>query len=271
MAQENLELFLHCFRQGHDALQVNSIHILCDIMVTHSSLISAQVADPAVQKAIFKVFSKALKAKHTPDVQFTATTALCKLMLTNVIENDDLLKQLVLCYFEPETKGNAGLRQALTYFLPVYCHSRRENMERMGRIVPSIMQSMIGLGEELDEEEDLVDIGVVATMLVDWTDARKLVVQGTGVSWNEAGKQEELAVNGDIHLEIAESLLDRAMTHSCSSKLSDLSSGNDMANATSQKMKRKSSFRCLARYTSQPVQAKRSYRVSTNLSRKQSN
>jgi len=57
-------------------------------------------------------------------------------------------------------------------------------------------------------------------MLVDWTDARKLVVQdAAAVSWDEAGRKEVKAVNGDVHLDLAAELLERAMSNGCTSKL----------------------------------------------------
>ena len=140
-------------------------------------------------------------------------------MLTSVIQDEDLLKQAVICYFDPGTKDNAAVRQALSYFLPVYCHSKRENMERMAVVAPGIVHTMVNLGEEIDEEAEMVGISVVSTMLVDWTDARKLVVQDeASISWNEAGQKEIKAVNGDIHLVLAEALLERAMSNNCSSK-----------------------------------------------------
>ncbi|MCJ1392930.1 hypothetical protein MMC18_005802 [Xylographa bjoerkii] len=215
LAEENLTLFLHCFSKGHDALQTTAIHILSDILTTHPTLLT-QSADPNLPKSIFKVFHKGLKAIHAPDVQAAATTALCKLMLTLVITDEDLLKQLVICFFEPATKENAAMRQALSYFLPVYCHSRRENMERMGRVLPGVLHALVGLEEELDEDEEMVGMTVVTNMLVDWTDARKLVVQDdAAVSWDEAGRKEIKAVNGDIHLDLADALLEKAMAHGC--------------------------------------------------------
>ena len=199
------------------------MHILSDILTTHPSLLIS-ASDPALQKSILKIFVKALKAEHAPDVQSAATTALCKLMLTSVIMDEELLKQAVLCYFDPATKENAGVRQALTYFLPVYCHSKRENMERMAVVAPAVLHSLLSLGEELEEEEEMVGISVVGTMLVDWTDARKLVIQDAAqVSWDEPGKKEIKAVNGDIHLDLAESLLERALASGCSSKCSQYS------------------------------------------------
>ena len=57
-------------------------------------------------------------------------------------------------------------------------------------------------------------------MLVDWTDARKLVVLAdkAGSSWDEAGKKEKEIVNGDVALDVAEGCLERVLTSGCSSK-----------------------------------------------------
>lgn len=214
-----MTLFHHCFSKGHDALQVTAVHILADILTTHPSLLLAQDTDASLQKSILKVFAKGMKAEHTPEVQSAAITALCKLMLTSVIQDEDLLKQAVVCYFDPATKENAGVRQALSYFLPVFCHSRRENMEKMARVAAGVMHALVDMSEELEEGEDMVGLSVVGNMLVDWTDARQLVVQDeAAVSWDEAGKKEVRSVNGDIHLDLAGSLLERAMHHGCSSK-----------------------------------------------------
>lgn len=195
------------------------MHILADILTAHASLLLAQEVDENLRKSIMKVFSKGIKAEHTPEIQLAATTAVCKLMLTSIIHDEDLLKQVVICYFDPGTKENAGVRQALSYFLPVYCHSKVENMERMATITAEVMHLVVGLSEELGEGEDMVGLVVVGNMLVDWTDARKVVIQdGAAVSWEEAGKKEVRTVNGDIHLGLADSLLERAMNHGCSSK-----------------------------------------------------
>ena len=224
LAEENLTLFLHCFTKGHDALQVTAIHVLADILETHPNLLGGHDllnADSNLQKSVLKIFAKGMKAQHSPEVQSAATTALCKLMLTSVIKDQDLLKQAVICFFDPALKDNIGVRQALSYSLPVYCHSRRENMERMASVAGGIMHAVVDLSEGLNEGEEMVSIGMVGNMLVDWTDARKLIIQNEGsVRWDEAGKKEIKAVNGDLHLVLAEDLLTRALNHGCSSKSS---------------------------------------------------
>ena len=225
-------MFLHCYNKGHDALQVTALHVLSDILITHPHLLSLPNTDMNLQKLLSKVLSKSLKAINAPDVQAAGTTALCKLMLTNVVQDEDLLKQAVICYIDPATKENAAARQALSYFLPVYCHSRRENMARMATVTPSIIHAVLGLVEEMDEEDDMVGTGTVGNMLVDWTDARKLVIQEEGsVNWDEAGRKEIKAVNGDIHLSLAENLLEKVMGHGCTST-SNISASHSASQTT---------------------------------------
>lgn len=220
LADENLTLFLHCFNKGHEALQVTAIHILADILTTHPSLLSSPMADPNLQKQVLKVLGKAMKAKTISDVQAAATTALCKLMLTSAITDEDLLKTAVVLYFDPASGANPGVRQALTYFLPVYCYSRRENMERMANIAGSVIHAVVALADETNEGNETVGIGVTGNMLVDWTDARKLIVPSeVVVGWDEAGKRQVKAVNGDVHLALAESLLERLLSQGCTSKV----------------------------------------------------
>ena len=215
-----MTLFLHCFNKGHEALQVTAIHILTDLLIAHPSLLVAKEADVTMKKGVLRIFAKGVKAAYSPNVQSIATIALCKLMLTSVVHDEDLLMEIVVCYFDPAMKENAGVRQALNYFLPVYCYSHRGNMETMANVVVAVMQSLVNLSEVLEEGEDMIGLSDVGSILVDWTDPRKLVVPDVAaISWNEAGKKEVEAVSGDIHLDLANSLLQRVMSHGCPSKL----------------------------------------------------
>lgn len=149
-------------------------------------------------------------------------------MLTSVIRDEELLKQLVALFFDPATKGNAAVTQALSYFLPVFCHSKRENMELMAEIAVGVVHNQVNMADEMDEEEEAIGASVVGNMLVDWTDARKLVVQdAAAVSWNEAGEKEAKEVDGNVHLGLADSLLGKALTHECSSRFLCQTRGKD--------------------------------------------
>ncbi|KAI9791351.1 MAG: hypothetical protein M1833_001542 [Piccolia ochrophora] len=216
LAEENLTLFLHCFNKGHDALQVSAIHVLSDILMVHGSAL----LNPDTSKPLFKAFARALKADDKADVQAAACTTVCKLMLGGVLKDDDLLRLLVVVYFDPETAGNLGLRQALSYFLPVYCHSRKEGQERMQRVAVLAIHALMLINESVDEEaDDMVTLSVIAAHLVDWTDPRKLVLpdteSGLGVFGDSGRKEASRAINGDVHLDLAVDALEKICASSC--------------------------------------------------------
>lgn len=96
-------------------------------------------------------------------------------------------------------------------------------MQRMANVVSAVMHAVLDMADELEEEEEMVGLSVVGGMLVDWTDARKLVVlDDTRVRYDEAGGTEAKVVNTEIHLGLAENLLEKVLGHGCSSKSSSL-------------------------------------------------
>lgn len=223
-----MTLFLHCFVKGHPALQTIALQIIADILITHPSLLAEKpsqtsVDDTAVTeqpegnpllKQVLKAFSKALKSDD-PAVQSTGATALSKAMLSRLITDTDLLKQLVIAYFDPDTSSNAHLRQSLSYFLPVYCHSRAENAHRMVEISCAVLGKLATIRESLDLDADpedetgegMVKLGVIGQMLVDWTDPRK--IHGFAEA---AGTDKAAEGASSLHFILAEKILDRLVT-----------------------------------------------------------
>jgi condensin complex subunit 3 len=212
LAEENLTLFIHFFTKGHAALQITALHILTDILTQHG----AHVLDS--NPALLKVYIKALKSgSKTPEVQATATVSVCKLMLGRVIQNseasNELLKTLIIAYFDPVNQGNQGVRQALSYFLPVYSSSRQENQDRMRSVAMDAMHSLFNMHEALDDDEDaeMVSLGTIGAHLVDWTDPRKCYVPGDNLALVDESSKK--AVNGDVHLDLARDILERLNTN----------------------------------------------------------
>jgi condensin complex subunit 3 len=220
LAEENLTLFLHCFNKGHDALQISALHIISDILTVHSTSFLATESCPVTSAQLFKMYTKAMKADDKLEVQAAACESLCKLMLGLVVKDEDLLKALVVAYFDPGTTENLGLRQSLTYFLPVYCHSRAENQARMQSIAVNAIHTLILLHDNLDEEEEMVSPSIIASHIADWTDPRK-VVGGPAMEsmFDENGKKIDLerTVDCTVHLDIALEVLEK-IQGSCSSK-----------------------------------------------------
>ncbi|KAI6431674.1 hypothetical protein MCOR21_003824 [Pyricularia oryzae] len=201
LAEENLTLFMTFFSKGHAELQITSLHILTDILNVHGAQLLS--ANPALQK----VYVKALRgAGKSPEVQAAATIAVSKLLLGRVVTDPEasaeLLKTLVVAYFEPSSSGNQSVRQALNYFLPVFCYSRAENQDLMRTVALDALHTLFNVREGYDDDEadigdEMVSMSTIGACLVDWTDPRKCYSAGI------PGDAEKKAVSGDIHLDFA--------------------------------------------------------------------
>ena len=235
LAEENAVLFIHCFTKGHEALQTTSLKILCDMLTTHPTLLCAgeneSATAPAYQKALLKSFARALKSSSPPGVQSAAAMSLSKLLLTSRLNIpqfslDELLRSLVVAFFDPITVDNANLRQALAYFLPVYCHSRIENCSQMARIAVGVIHEVYKVADEhftLEAEEDSdgeVDetaaekkvkilMNTVVGMLSEWSDGRKVVVL------DPLRVKENDQATSDVQLQLAADILERTLTAGC--------------------------------------------------------
>lgn len=233
-----MKLFLHCFAKGHAALQTISLQIITDILSTHSFLLaptttasgddqaSSTVEPSDFLRPVLKVFAKSLKSADS-DVQAMGVNALSKLMLSQMITDTDLLKLLVISFFDPETAENAQLRQSLSYFLPVYCHSRGANAERMAMVATGVVARLTTLREALMDDEDveegeMVTLATVGGLLVDWTDPRKIIGNGFDDDRAARHKTEQgtaMASSIDMtHFVLAEQILERLVTSQTSSE-----------------------------------------------------
>ena len=240
LAEENLNLFMHFFSKGHSALQITALQILTDILNQHG----ANLLD--TNPTLVKVYLKALKSgSKTPEVQAAATVAIAKLMLGRVISDasiavDDLLRTLVVLYFDPSTAHNQGVRQTLSYFLPVYSFSRKENQDRMRKVALDALHKLFEVQETLDDEGDteteMVSLSTIGAHLVDWTDPRKCYVPGNQLTLVDEGAKK--AVNGDVHLEFARDLLEKLGSNITSTFPSHIN--HEVVLTTKQKKKRSS-------------------------------
>ncbi len=222
LAEENLTLFMHFFSKGHTALQITALHILTDILNVHGAQLLSS------NPTLLKVYVKALRlGAKSPDVQAVATVAVCKLLLGRVITDHDtcaeLLKTLVVAYFEPSSAENQSVRQGLNYFLPVFCYSRAENQDLMRSVALDALHTLYNVREGLDDDDadvddEMVSLATIGACLVDWTDPRKCYAPGLSMD------AEKKNVNGDVHLELARDILDRLDSNASSECIPCLSS-----------------------------------------------
>ncbi|KAI3329540.1 nuclear condensing complex subunit [Ustulina deusta] len=207
LAEENLTLFIHFFSKGHAALQITALQILTDILNVHGAQLLS------TNPTLLKVYVKALRSgSRNPEVQGAATLAVSKLLLGRVVTDDEtsseLLKTLVIAYFDPSTAGNQSVRQALNYFLPVFCYSRAENQDLMRAVALDALHALYNIREGIDDDEmdvddEMASLNTIGACLVDWTDPRKCYMPGVPM---DADRKN---VNGDVHLDFAADILEK--------------------------------------------------------------
>lgn len=207
LAEENLTLFMHFFTKGHTALQITALQILTDILNVHGAQLLS------TNPGLVKVYVKALKSgTKSPEVQAAATVAASKLLLGRVVADSEaaseLLKTLVVAYFDPSSAHNQSVRQALNYFLPVFCFSRADNQELMQSVALDALHLLFNIRESLEDDdadvdEDMQSMMTIGSCLVDWTDPRKCYNPDAGL------EAEKKVVSGDVHLAFALAILER--------------------------------------------------------------
>jgi condensin complex subunit 3 len=207
LAEENLTLFMHFFSKGHAALQIKALQILTDILNVHGAQLLSGNA------ALLKIYVKALRSgSRNPEVQGAATLAVSKLLLGRVVTDyetsTELLKTLIVAYFDPSTAGNQSVRQALNYFLPVFCYSRAENQDLMRAVALDALHALYNIREGIDDddmdvEDEMASLNTIGACLVDWTDPRKCYTPGVSM---DADRKN---VNGDVHLDFGTDILEK--------------------------------------------------------------
>ncbi|ETI20146.1 hypothetical protein G647_08180 [Cladophialophora carrionii CBS 160.54] len=118
LADENMRLFTHLLKKGHESLQVIALQILCDIVLargpppaTPASLDDPSAASPNTSNegeaiastnstkaltSLLSPFIKALSATFPDEVRLVSTTSLCKFMLCGFYTgNEGLFDQIV--------------------------------------------------------------------------------------------------------------------------------------------------------------------------------
>lgn len=84
LSLENTVLFMHCFNKGHEALQVEAVHTICDILISHGRVI-LEMENGIDTEMIEKMLKRALLMNESGDVQVAAVQALSKLLLAGVV------------------------------------------------------------------------------------------------------------------------------------------------------------------------------------------
>ncbi|KAK5048093.1 hypothetical protein LTR84_006283 [Exophiala bonariae] len=123
LAEENMRLFTHLLKRGHEALQIMALQILCDILLAKGPPTPTPTTssdDPNITSAsdpeateitsattqLLAPFIKALSTTFPEEVRSTATSSLCKLMLCGFYKgNEELFDQILERAMQTGAKG----------------------------------------------------------------------------------------------------------------------------------------------------------------------
>ncbi|EXJ83120.1 hypothetical protein A1O1_06739 [Capronia coronata CBS 617.96] len=185
LADENMRLFTHLLKKGHDTLQVMALQILCDILlargptafqpqpardgsaspngnantttgaeadVNNTSAANTSNAHNNNMTSLLSPFIKALSPTFPHEVQATATTSLCKLMLCGFYkDNEELFDQIVERAIQVVAKGWELLEKVKNAVMVDRQKNKIGEKERDGGVMmPAITTTRISKGSAGD-------------------------------------------------------------------------------------------------------------------------
>ncbi|KAG0021693.1 hypothetical protein BGZ81_008818 [Podila clonocystis] len=173
LAQSNMELFLTCIfaDQASDQLHELSLKIVFDLLLTFGM---TAMSEQTTEKVIIDNLTTSLEGEQ-PVLQAIAAEGLCKLMLTRMLKNPEVLKSLIILYFDPKTSENYHLRQCLSYFMQVYFHSSHDNQGMLSDIFVPIIVTLIKTYNRTDRSAEMPAPVVIAQQMLEWCEPRRVL------------------------------------------------------------------------------------------------
>lgn len=165
LASENQSLFLHLIQNKDKNLQKLTLKTIFDLVMLYGT----GVFD---EEAISYVIKYGLGSNEA-DVLVLIVEGACKLIMTKMISDPEILEALAILYFHPSTQQHQRLRQCLSFFFPMYLLSSFDNQRTFGKVMTPILASLIAAYSGIDSESGL-NINLIAGQLLEWTDWRRI-------------------------------------------------------------------------------------------------
>ncbi|KAF9188617.1 hypothetical protein BGZ51_000480 [Haplosporangium sp. Z 767] len=171
LAQSNMELFLTCIfaENANSQLQTLALKIAFDLILTYGmTAMSTHISEERIIQDLTKCLESPIAG-----IQAVAAEGIAKLMLTKLLKNAQILRTLIVLYFDPETSDNNHLRQCLSYFLQVYFHSSHDNQITLSEIFVPILIHLLQMYR--DDRRDMPTPPNIAQQLLEWCEPRRVL------------------------------------------------------------------------------------------------
>ncbi|RIA84784.1 nuclear condensing complex subunit [Glomus cerebriforme] len=190
LLDENLGLFIYSVRHGTSELQNKALMVIFDILITYNYSFIVEKIKQGDQ--ILDLLYECLH-RENPQIQAIAVEGIAKLMLSKMVYEKNILKELVVLYFDIETAPNLRLRQCLSYFFPAYCHSSVENQCLMLQICVPCLTGLIEEYRQLKNKKMTPPLQI-AQQLIDWADPFKVVKSVQNEERIDYGAHADIAI-----------------------------------------------------------------------------
>lgn len=115
-------VFALCFNKGHEEMQIECAHIICDVLVSHGSSLFESELCTIDQKTLYKMFIKATKLDDSPEVQAAVVEVLSKLMLARVVDDEEVNNLIsILSKLISKWKHTDSIRHVIVIKSTCYC------------------------------------------------------------------------------------------------------------------------------------------------------
>lgn len=179
LAQSNIILFVKCIERLKTFIKNTALKCLFDILSAYGLSVLDGKDKRNTSSYIFKLLTTVLECDSLPESQAIVAEGLCKLFLTDIFTDSNLLKTLLISYFHPANSKNEALIQVFAFCIPVYCHSYKNHLTLVSKISKSVMKKVFTIWRESlsgdINETAMLKPAVIFNQLVDWTDPRKLI------------------------------------------------------------------------------------------------
>ncbi|KAG7094853.1 hypothetical protein E1B28_005661 [Marasmius oreades] len=199
MAVNSFQLFLSQVQGAHEDLKLKILQIILDLLVLYDSEFLGRSED--ISHQIITFILQMLESEESNQVQTVLCVGICKLLLSGQVTDSRVLASLILTYVSPATSDNPELRQCLSYFFPLYCYSSRENQRRMQSAFMPAFDLVARVRDELEEDQEMISLYQFGLLIIDWTDASKLLNAPTS-------ETSDKNIHADLALDILLALYD---------------------------------------------------------------
>ncbi|KAJ2242760.1 chromosome condensation complex Condensin, subunit G, partial [Coemansia sp. RSA 475] len=173
LAVDNIILFAQAVKQGSGELHAKGLAALLDIAFMYGI---ADLAPSLGEPSDFVSLLYSELESEDERIQATAGEGIAKLLYAHRIPDpSDVLEELLVLYYHPDTSANDALRQCLTYFFPAFSYMAHDNQAVMQQVAVRAVCRLAGvLKQQNSDAQSGATHGQAAQQIVTWSDPRIL-------------------------------------------------------------------------------------------------